>query len=294
MASTIKSYAEQLQFLTETKNRLLNDINEIKEQEVFDNAKDRATGRSLFFKRLPADFLKSVYHTRRKELIELISATMEPNVLRDTIGRMKYDGRTMEYDYFVFHCYDVKKTPDGIILKLEDPYRKIETTPIAFDNKEQEKIIIQSSLKRMLKVKMQVTEEILTKTSFAVEKIIPLGLTLTGVYIEGLGERSIKNEDYEELNYITYLKGYDACHQALLDFAIKKEKNGAYYCDTEDIIYIRDEYKEYYFLLNMDSFDCIIYEIYGMTADEKEECKKLCEEGIILASLAIQNLIESY
>lgn len=157
--------------LRSRKAALLAEIENLKEKESLAVAQSlNRSYRKSFFRRIPLGWLDSVYCTRRDKILKHISSTLSTYDMRRDVKRLSFerlDKCYRECQYYAVICEAVINTPQGVVLSIRDPYRKMHTQPLKNTSIEQAERWVNS----MLVVKAHLTEDQLTNDELQVERI---------------------------------------------------------------------------------------------------------------------------
>lgn len=199
------------QVLLKEREQLLRDIADIKEKEAFASAKARGhMHRKLLLRRLPVAWVNSVFCTQRENILPLITYTFDNVNINNIVININTFHLPYETHYFAMLCKNVVMTDKGIVLELEDPYRKISTYPLQRIDLE----TAQSFIGRIVVVKLQITRDAAINKVFRVEGIKLLKYTCKGVLINNV-EKIIEAPMYPSIKFLENLHKYDECIYAL-------------------------------------------------------------------------------
>lgn len=207
----IEQLEKEIAELEVQKQKLIRDIQEIDDMEEF------ATGETytksflnIFYKRLPINYISTIYHTKCDSLLPRINATFDDFILHLIEENLKIDEKESTVMTIAMHCDTILSTDDGPVLILSDPYKTIKTKPLTKINYE----TTISWVGRILLVKIIVPRTAKTENTFEVKGVTVLKYTLNGVMGSDGKETNIL-PNTELFSEYSEIKGYKQCVQAL-------------------------------------------------------------------------------
>ena len=154
---------EEIKRLEALKREKLAELARLKEEEEFLEA-DSYLGpyRKILFRRLPLDWLDSVYRTKVAALEKRVNASFQPQVVKNITEHIIQEKTTPVFT-MALHCMGVIPMQGGTKMILQDPYRMITTNPLKLSLEEAEGYIDD-----LLLVRIRFTAEAASATEFEV------------------------------------------------------------------------------------------------------------------------------
>lgn len=286
-------YETTKKFFLEKKRQLLNEIEDLREEETFKRAVGtNYTKREHMFLRMPVQFLKTTFHTRRDEVCQLASANFCCHSIGSVIEKLDNSVHDSSVEYFVVCCKNIVKTEKGYVLTMFDPYATVKSKPLSSLFGVRENAIVN----HMLQIK------VIIKKNFSVNQELDIiGMNYTNLFIDGVnkGHRynkpyyydsadsiitndgrtpdhsfikaKVRTEDYDNLKELESIKGYGACKNACENFARKKIMEGwrgspdAEENERKGYIFLRSDFCRYALIYKNGLVEVIAMESCGLT-----------------------------
>lgn len=265
------SYEEEKQALLEEKKRLEKEIFRVKEAESLKRAKRFAFDDfKSAYRRMPIRFLKTVFHTRRDELLTYASFTFDPFMIQRLYEHMRDCNLQEVTVYMTLYCEEMKPCKQGYLFTLSDPYKKVEV----FIEKLPDKFRDKDIRHHILQAKVLIRKDFFTAGKISAEYVYPLPYTLECDATDG-EPRPIETVDYETLKPLEENRGItnqaaclrmaqqlvaDGAHRALPDEQKEELQRG--------FLYIRGMYKKYFLFFKGNEIEAMVYECGGLTEYE--------------------------
>ena len=201
----------EIEQLEKQKQKLLNEIQDIDEKDEF------ATGETytkyfinLYYKRLPLEYLASIFFTKRDVLLPMINANFDEFMLHQIVEYLEIDEKESAVMSIAMHCEAALPSDKGPILVLSDPYKTIRTKPLV-------RIDYDTAIKwigRVVIAKIIITKNAKMENIFELKGIKLLKYTLKGI-IDPDGKETKIVPNIELFNEYKGITGYNQCIQAL-------------------------------------------------------------------------------
>lgn len=271
------TFEEEKEALLATIRDLEKDIYQMKEIDCFRKIRVRQEDfLKYMYLRMDVSYLKSIYHTRRKEILEHITSSFDPFMVKHSISRMEELGYSYETEYFALFCSQIKKTINGYLLELMDPYRKINGLLAKFPEGESE-----DTLKNhVLRVKINVDKKLLIEgATTEILDVYALPYSLEGDYgIESYSKNNstcsypIETRDYDYLKELENAKNQNQAYELCVQMAERMKKDGFFRPlsseDQETIakgyLYIRGRFQYYVLIFKNKRVEVITESTRGM------------------------------
>lgn len=128
-----KKNDQKYEELLQKKQELLKQIDDLKENEQLKIAQSSmCKQRKLFYRKLPLEWMYSIYYTCLDRLKQLCSSTLSPydtEAALEKINTSVTEGKN-DIQYYALLCESFFQTPEGVVLVLRDPYRQVTSQPL--------------------------------------------------------------------------------------------------------------------------------------------------------------------
>lgn len=267
------TYEEEKQALLKEKEQLEKEIFLLGETELLKRAQ-RQTFYEIkcAYRRMPVPFLKTVFHTRRDELLRYASLTFDLFFIKRIESMLQENNISELTHYMVLYCEDITKVENGYELTLIDPQKKA----YGFVDKLPKNASEYKIRNHIIQVKAIIDSISLKEGRLRIEYIRPLPYTLVGDATDGT-VRSIETPDYDMLKDLETYENQTA-QAACMNMAEQLVHKGGRLPLVEEqkdsckqgYIYIRGKYKKYFLFFTGPKIEAFVYECGGITTFESE------------------------
>ncbi len=273
------TYEEEKEYLENRINTVKKEIENIKEKDFFQTARLHYGKMDQFYsyRRLPVSELNTVYHTKRERLLEQITLTFNPRVIRSAFVRMEVNGEKESIEYMALCCTGVRRVDSTYRLCLKDPYREIIGYIADIPTEIMERIKSEENLiGRIVQVKLPISKDRLAAGCFPV-----LAMKLLPYFLHAEEKESqrweLETRDYDIFEDLIGINGIDRCRQACINKIIQLEKSGGLRARPEEereaiengFIFIRCEYVAYTLIFQQGYIELATEEKPKLHPDER-------------------------
>lgn len=193
--------------------------------------------REIMLKRLPLNYIGTVFHLRRDMILKETNCNMDNYLLEHVISWYKQEGEESATMTIAMVCDAVLPTSNGPVLQLSDPYKIIRTFPLKNTMIEEAQLWIG----KLLYVRLVLKETAVTDKVFEIKEIKQSNYTLKGEIIDNKETQLLYyGERFNEYYRCTGLPGCKAALDNIEKYLMSK-KYGIYRVDNEELRFRKDD-----------------------------------------------------
>jgi len=234
---------------------------DFKEARIFTNnyLKD-----SCIYKRLPISYLKTVYHLKNDEIVNLLSFSFENEMIIKLFGQIREHNKSSCIGFAVMNCSAVYRKDGGYVLQLSDPFFDLKGFVYHLPRDLKPETIANT----MVQIKIVLDENVLNTHKAKLLDICPLPYWIYGT-IKGNSKIELESPDYEITKSLEAVRGREKCISAGLSWAHEMvREHGMYEPSPENkeeflnhgYIYVRGLYRQYVLVFVDDRIEAVVTE----------------------------------